>query len=101
MTKGQKQWATTSIHVVQEGLQTIVNGQHESAHLLDKRRQYADWELCYLLRELIPTLPQTVREQVQACYDLREQVWSAEYAKDYYDAQEKASPSCLAAADSL
>jgi hypothetical protein len=101
MTNEQKQHATISIEVVQEQLQAIVSGQHERAQMLEKRRQYVDWQVCYLLAHLIPTLPRSIRAQVQACYDLREQAWSEEYAQAYYDAQKEASPTGLTAQDSL
>jgi len=101
MTKDQKDKAQTAIRVTQSMLQHIMSGQYELARDLREQRQCVDWQLCLLLCGLLPTLPQDVRAQVQACYDLREQVWSTEYMNAYHAAQKEASPSCLAASDSL
>jgi hypothetical protein len=100
MTNEQKKQTQHSIHVAQDALQRIVQGQDPHASKLGDRRDFADWELNYLLRNLIPALPADLRADVQACYDLREQVWSDDYREAYY-AQQKTSPSCLAASDSL
>jgi hypothetical protein len=101
MTKDQKHYAHIATQVAQEQLQRIANGQYKYAQALHERRHCVDRHICYLLDHLISTLPKEVRAEVQACYNLREQVWSEEYMTSYYAEQEKASPSCLQASDSL
>jgi hypothetical protein len=101
MTNDQKQHARICAEIAQEKLQQIVSGHYPYAQALHERRECVDRHICYLLSGLISTLPKDVRTQVQACYDLREQVWSKEYMSNYYDAQKEASPLCLAASDSL
>lgn len=98
MTKKQQD-AQVSINVAQDALQRIVDG-HSEAEDLGQRRDCADWELCWLIRALISVLPNDLRAGVQTCSDLREKVWSQDYQNQYY-AQQKASPSCLPATDSL
>ena len=102
MRNDQKRRAQTSIRIAQEELQQIASGcRNERTLDLSERREQADWQMCYLLRNLIETLPQNIGAQVQACSDLRNHLWSEEYRRTYYAAQEKASPSCLQASDSL
>jgi hypothetical protein len=56
--------------------------------------------VCWLFNKLIPMLPNNLQVDLQACYDLREQVWSENYENGYH-AQQKTSPSCLQALDSF
>lgn len=75
---------------------------HEEGTIpLETLRTYADWCLNAILRELLPTLPEDLRVQAQACYDLREHLWSMPYLEAYYQAQQKASSECLPASNSL
>lgn len=72
-----------------------------STTTLEARRRMADWCLKEVLKAILPALPKYVRVIVQSCLDLREHIWSVEYMNAYFEAQEKASPVCLAASDSL
>jgi hypothetical protein len=99
MNKEQRQKAALNIQVTQKSLQEIGAGTYPGVPTLERRRQCADWQLCYMLRDFIPTLPHDLRAQVQACYDAREHQWSSAYAETYYaeqGAQEKARSGCLA-----
>jgi hypothetical protein len=57
---------------------------------LEERRMQADWCLTSVLKALLPTLPKDLRASVQACYDVRERIWSREYLEAYYRAQQEA-----------
>lgn len=101
----EEEKAQTYVELIQKCLTQIKDGNHPyvSSQLnLDDRWSQADWQICSLLKHLIPVLPESLREQVQACYDLREQVWSTEYMNAYYEAQrqaqQKTSPESLATA---
>src|SRR5260370_7493989 len=96
MINEQKKHAQHSIHVAQDALQRIVQGQDPHASKLGDRRDFADWGLNYLLRNLIPALPADLRAGVQAGFDLRGQVWTDDYREPSY-AHKKWCPSCLAA----
>jgi hypothetical protein len=99
MTNEQKQRISMSITVARDALQRIVEGEAEAENL-SQRRDRADWEVCWLFNKLIPMLPNDLQASLQACYDLREQVWSEDYRNGYYTQQET-SPSCLQALDSF
>lgn len=110
MTNDQKERAQFTLAYEQHELQQLKAGQwpawanrlgRTETPSLDQRRMYADWCLKAVLTALLPALPKALRVTVQACLDLRERVWSEEYLNNYYQAQQKASPECLAAADSL
>lgn len=110
MTNEQKKWAHVRMTVEQRELQQLEAGQwpewakyteRTGPPPLDTRRRCADWCLITVLKALLPTLPAHLRIPVQACLDLRERIWSEEYLNAYYDAQQKTSPACLAASDSL
>jgi hypothetical protein len=99
MTNEQKQRISISITVARDALQRMVDGEAETENL-SQRRDRADWEVCWLFKKLIPVLPNNLQAGLQACYDLREQVWSDDY-RDGYFAQQETSPSCLQASDSF
>lgn len=99
MSITHKEDARISIKVTQDALQRIVDG-HSDAENLMQQRDFADWELCWLLRNLIPVLPNDLRAGVQTCCDLREQAWGRN-PMDQSHTQQKTSPVCLAATDSL
>ena len=73
--------------------------QLPDAPSLDELRMYADWCLHAVLRAITPTLPEDLRKAAQACFGMREQIWSTEYGDAYYQANKKASPKSLATAD--
>ena len=100
MTNGQKDLIHLSIEQTHDALQRLVEGHDPTAASLSDRRDYACWELNYLLSHLIPSLPSDLQAEVQACYDLREYIWGEEY-RHAYSTQQKTSPECLAASDSL
>lgn len=110
MTSDQKEWVQSRLAREQDELQHLEAGQwpvwvthrgRGKTPSLDERRMYADWCLKAILMALLPTLPKALRVTVQACFDLRERIWSIEYMNVYHEAQQKASPECLAASDSL
>lgn len=114
MTNEQKQHISRSLADEKQELQQLEAGQWPKwakwpgRHLpekisLDERRRYADWCLRAVLYSILPTLPGDLQTEVQACYDLREHIWSEAYRKAYYAAQQQqqASPECLQASDSL
>jgi hypothetical protein len=110
MTNEQKEQAQWRIDYEQHELQQLEAGQwpawakrlgRAETPLLDQRRMYADWCLKTVLTALLPILPKALRVTVQACFDLRERIWSEEYMNAYYQKQKEASPECLAASDSL
>src|SRR5258708_29593122 len=76
MTNEQKQDVQWNIRYAQQKLQAIEAGQHADAQTVADRRMYADWQLCRLLHKIAPALPNDLRAEVEACYALRETIWS-------------------------
>lgn len=101
MTNEQQSIIFCHATVVKANLQCIEQGQHPDAHTLEERRRYAAWQLEYLLEHVVEALPLPLREEVQACLDLNQRLWSSAYSAAYFQAQQKASPLCLPTEDPL
>jgi hypothetical protein len=110
MTNDQKKWVHWRIVGEQQELQQLEAGQwpewakhteRTGPPTLDVRRKCADWCLKAVLFALLPTLPKALRTTVQACFDLRERIWSTEYMNAYFQAQKETSPRSLQAPDSF
>src|SRR5215469_1504951 len=104
MTNDQKQDVQWSVNYAHNKLQEIEAGKHPNAQELRDRRMLADLHLTLLLKKVQMSLPKDLREQVQACLSIREQVWSMEYYDAYYaqlHAQKETSPTSLPALDSF
>jgi hypothetical protein len=89
------EWATTHIQAIDAG-----------ADDLYKKADRMDVQLLLLLKNVIQALPQDLRQQAQACINVRERVSDAILARidehlAQWETQKEASPSCLQASDSL
>lgn len=91
---------TAYLRGVKETLQVLEQGQDRYAQSLEERRTCAGWRLEFILEQVAEALPATVRREVADCIAITKRVWSDEY-RMAYEAQQKASPSCLPASDSL
>lgn len=104
MDKEQKKLALGTINRKYQELQQLEAGQNPAWRTcpdppsLEERCMYADWNLKEVLRAILPALPKDLREAAQACFDLRNQIWSMEYLVAYRRAKKEASPDSLATA---
>jgi hypothetical protein len=101
MTNEQQEYAQRSLIRIQRHLQQIETGQDPKALDLSDRRMHASWQLGYALKAIVEVLPKDLRTSVQACLDVEARVWSVDYLDAYFTTQQKTSPVCLAAVDSL
>ena len=88
-------WATSHI-------QNIV----ESSEELHTKAMHIEWQLLMLLDDVVLALPKAMREQAQMCLTLYERIKKAHLAEidarlAERKAQQKTSPECLPASDSL
>lgn len=101
MTNEQKRVLLCHVEGVKTSLEDIEKGLNPSAQSLEDRRVSSGWRLEFLLEEVAIALPKDVRKAVEACIAITERVWSHEYSTTYATTQQKASPECLPASDSL
>lgn len=68
---------------------------------LKEQRQYADWCLKVILSVVLSSLPdEALRQSIEACLLLRDQLWDPEYQRAFHE-QEKARSSSLATTNEL